>query len=504
MSELRREKSPPPKQPTQKPVHQEEESFTQKSADERLQVPQFNPAITNPRTVLYLQRTVGNRATQDLLHRDKPTISINPWPAGNTAIQRMTSSADLKLGGVDKSPSGNPVVQSVEDYEKDKDKAPVLRRLELLGKIIESCNKWIKANRKGSQQIKAKINTLINEARKELLEKATPSLVQAEDVICQVFATKVVYGTQKGQWKDLLEKLGYDPKKAGHEEKMGFFVDLYLPNDKGKKENRRPILVFKGTSAGNPSGKLADYLTDVDPTAYPGFWPFYFNRSYIKKMIDDKAGGKVVVTGHSLGGALAQYAAIWFPEKIHRVVTFQSAAIHYSKSFRKLKNKPGVTHHRAETDVVPKGGLSHLPGEFFVHATGKKGFAAHGLSLLASSIFKPQMDSLGISLVELGNIGMTVLPTSKVKYHRQDPTWVLTRIVSDIGRRAAGVGLGPTMYVIDRGARGWVLAKPGLVETGRKVQEKVDEVRKECQRNLKLLGDWWKKNVNWKKLFKKK
>ncbi len=86
------------------------------------------------------------------------------------------------------------------------------------------------------------------------------------------------------------------------------------------------------------------------------------------------ATGKLWVSGHSLGGALAQIVASRFEGSVSRVVTFESAGVnqkdvqsvaknnrtHAGDSF--TNNVIGATHYRVRGDIVPNGGDGFLPG----------------------------------------------------------------------------------------------------------------------------------------------
>lgn len=89
------------------------------------------------------------------------------------------------------------------------------------------------------------------------------------------------------------------------------------------------------------------------------------------------AGGKVIVCGHSLGGAVAQLAAAHFPGNVQRIVTFQSPGIPKEEADKVDKynknaapeDKIQSTHHRAEGDIVHTAGEALTDGDVFTYGS---------------------------------------------------------------------------------------------------------------------------------------
>jgi pimeloyl-ACP methyl ester carboxylesterase len=108
----------------------------------------------------------------------------------------------------------------------------------------------------------------------------------------------------------------------------------------------------------------------------------------------------VIVTGHSLGGALAQLTAAHFPDRVARVVTFNAPGIAAEevKRFAAAKDQPQVTHHRELADIVSEAGEAHLPGSVYEHevAPGMGKVEAHQAWLLLTPQFTEQMNQLGL------------------------------------------------------------------------------------------------------------
>ena len=126
------------------------------------------------------------------------------------------------------------------------------------------------------------------------------------------------------------------------------------------------VVCFRGTQ---PS-EWGDIATDFNPDGV-GNDQFALNRTVIRQAMESAArSGPVIVTGHSLGGALAQLAASEYPGLVSQITTFQSPGINRSETaklnaFNAQHQRDGraidSTHYRVEGDAVPAGGeaLTH-------------------------------------------------------------------------------------------------------------------------------------------------
>ena len=186
---------------------------------------------------------------------------------------------------------------------------------------------------------------------------------------------------------EVLKTFGYtaDDNIAGG---WGMDFRLFRPKDKSQ-----PIIIaMRGTEGvafdvkANRAGTVDTALGDFAP-AEPGINQFEPNRSALDKIVQQatKNGQKIIWTGHSLGGALAQEGAATYPEATASVATFQAANIPqaYVDRFKAYtaahpKNPIDVTHMRVDGDSVPTSGTAALPGtihylDYMSRVAGKPG-----------------------------------------------------------------------------------------------------------------------------------
>ena len=220
----------------------------------------------------------------------------------------------------------------------------------------------------------------------------------------------------------LLEKWGYSDKvvEEDHENEPnnGFFAVLILPQK--DRTDLNPIIAFRGTS------NTPDFITDSD-TKGPGWTQYNLNIANIQKLItksnNDFPGKKIDLTGHSLGGALAQWTATddLFKGKFNRVITFQSPGIsaervnNYNKWDKNLQAST-VIHHITTGDIVPYAGEASMPGTFYEHTTqSHSALFSHTHLLLESEAYEAQRKTLGITDDVLTNLGWNEgnLPTER-------------------------------------------------------------------------------------------
>ncbi|HVV88448.1 MAG TPA: alpha/beta fold hydrolase [Kofleriaceae bacterium] len=198
-----------------------------------------------------------------------------------------------------------------------------------------------------------------------------------QDIIFEQLAHKGAYGELDNR---KLADWGYQEAGGIRDPESGFYALLYLPleaaTDRQAATARAlyggqppPVLAFAGTE------NKRDLADDANREGV-GTYQFASNAGKIQALMQ-AAHGKVVSTGHSLGGALAQLAAARFPDHVSRVVTFQSPAINASEVAKlDAYNKQAApedqvhsTHHRVEGDLVHMGGQQLTTGDVFTYSS---------------------------------------------------------------------------------------------------------------------------------------
>lgn len=166
---------------------------------------------------------------------------------------------------------------------------------------------------------------------------------------------------------------------TGNDPQTGLFVGVLGPREAG-----RPYIVcFRGTEPTT----LADLAADIEPAGVGmgQFYPFGDRRvnPEIVRVLGSLPGGGNIVTGHSLGGALAQICATHYADRFGRVVTFQAPGISQAmvNQFNQREQRPRATHHIAAVDAVDRAGQEHLPGATYMHHTTQNDFTVPALDI---------------------------------------------------------------------------------------------------------------------------
>lgn len=176
-------------------------------------------------------------------------------------------------------------------------------------------------------------------------------------VILEQLAHTYAYG--KGDMKTL-EAWGYE-LAAEHEDKnSGFRVVAFKPQSDGALDPDgkplKPVVAFRGTANGGGA------LDDINDQGI-GTYQFSRNEKETEQTIQAAKGTAAPdVTGHSLGGALAQLAAARFGGMVGNIVTFQSAGINGAEAQRIDSEEHKATHYRTGGDLVHSGGEAFANG----------------------------------------------------------------------------------------------------------------------------------------------
>jgi hypothetical protein len=162
----------------------------------------------------------------------------------------------------------------------------------------------------------------------------------------------------------MLRAWGYDARpQEVIDEQTGLYAARFNPlrdarNPDGAPMN--PVVAFRGTH--DFGGVRADADTYIGRSQYEP------HRAEIAALMDPSQG-RVVTTGHSLGGALAQKAAADNIGSVAGVTTFQSPGIDYADVNRfNAGNRDGhiqVAHHYNSADTVHRAGDARLDGTFY-------------------------------------------------------------------------------------------------------------------------------------------
>lgn len=196
-----------------------------------------------------------------------------------------------------------------------------------------------------------------------------------QDIVFEQLAHHGAYGELDNR---KLADWGYRTAGGIRDPESGFYAELYLPDEQASERQAAtaralyggrppPVIAFAGTS------DKRDLSDDANREGV-GTYQFASNVGKIEGLLG-AAGGKVVVTGHSLGGALAQLTAVRFAGQVSRVVTFQSPAIgadavakldDHNRNARP-EDRVSSTHHRAEGDLIHLAGEQLTTGDVYTY-----------------------------------------------------------------------------------------------------------------------------------------
>lgn len=165
-----------------------------------------------------------------------------------------------------------------------------------------------------------------------------------------------------------LSQTGYRIDRTFDNQQTGFHAIGLVSLD----NSRPPILAFRGTDG------LTDDRTLVDPSGI-GLLQINGNRQDLSdwlQSVKQRSGQLPDLVGHSLGGALAQQAAVAFATSFNRLITFNSPGIEQTTVNQYLSaiNLPAggidnrITHFIVNGDLVSLNGEAFLPGNVFLQS----------------------------------------------------------------------------------------------------------------------------------------
>ncbi len=135
------------------------------------------------------------------------------------------------------------------------------------------------------------------------------------DAVYETLAHEMVYEDELSRsQRQTLRELGFRPRPLVTDLVSNFQLRGFVPLDNEAGSNRTPLLAFRGSES------IPDVIDDLNER---GIGALQMRRN-LNSIMDEmeRLGGRVVLTGHSLGGALAQMVAALFPSRVVRVVTF--------------------------------------------------------------------------------------------------------------------------------------------------------------------------------------
>ncbi len=153
-------------------------------------------------------------------------------------------------------------------------------------------------------------------------------------------------------------------------------INPYEPVGDGGRR-KPPVLAFGNTRPPESFEALLeqarDLYADLEADANPdgiGAFRVAFNEGIIRTMMrvfHARYNKKVILTGHSLGGAMAQIVAANNPDLTHSVVTFQAPGVSLYTASQWLAMDPqqrtATYHYRVRGDtLIVSAGLAFMPG----------------------------------------------------------------------------------------------------------------------------------------------
>jgi hypothetical protein len=201
--------------------------------------------------------------------------------------------------------------------------------------------------------------------------------------------------------KAFLEQWGYKvgPEVRGNgalgNTDSGMYAVRFEPID--PKSGTAPVVAFRGSEFNE---KMVDWRSDITDGTI-GQRQYKESQKAIDELMKVAPGQKLEVTGHSLGGALAQKAAAEHAASIGAVSTFQAPGVDAADAAKFNANKADgvkVNHHYVSSDIVHRAGEQKLDGNFYEHHVPGAGMGDIGASHTANLLHNTgQVDENGVN-----------------------------------------------------------------------------------------------------------
>ena len=144
------------------------------------------------------------------------------------------------------------------------------------------------------------------------------------------------------------------PVETGYQAELGF-----EGASEPAIEALHTVVAFRGTD------NLEGLRDDADPTGI-GTYQFAMHEADIRGLLAEANSlghGPPDVTGHSLGGALAQLAAVSYGDMVRDIITFQSPGLNADEASSVDPEEHASTHYRMAGDLVSTAGDNVTTGE---------------------------------------------------------------------------------------------------------------------------------------------
>ncbi|MBK9036413.1 MAG: DUF4157 domain-containing protein [Myxococcales bacterium] len=193
------------------------------------------------------------------------------------------------------------------------------------------------------------------------------------DLTLEQLAHRIAYYDSTDQLsaedRTALGEMGFDVERVRAHHGEGDLQFWVFPRraDAGPS-GHTPVIAFRGSRGDE------DFLEDTTGVGV-GMGQFSMNQALIERELTGIGAGRgVVATGHSLGGALAEITAAYYPNLVVSVVTFQAPGISRAV-IERLRSQPAgerptAHHYRVHGCVVDNAGEGSLPGAVTVFDGG--------------------------------------------------------------------------------------------------------------------------------------